>query len=172
MISNQHHHSWPMLLATQASRPTTKRSPNQRERKREGGGGGRSWRVNKDRIDWGSIPCFGCMLPPSHKLVGPINYGSHQLWGGRYIHLKQGVFSRIDSIEMGKKIPRVFLKWHKYKGILGICLGRSRWDDQNLYLPHPRGWDKKISPPHPIIHLCQDKMRWVRVKLRSLIIIK
>ena len=76
---------------------------NQRERKREGGGGVRSWRVNKDRIDWGSISCFGCMLPPSHKLVEPISCGSHQLWGGRRIHLKQGVFSWIDSTETRKK---------------------------------------------------------------------
>ena len=35
-----------------------------------------------------NIPCSECMLPPSHKLVGSISCGSHQLWERRNIHPK------------------------------------------------------------------------------------
>ena len=34
----------------------------------------------------GSIPCYWCILPPTHSCVGPTAGGSHQLWVWENIH--------------------------------------------------------------------------------------
>ena len=36
-------------------------------------------RKKKHHVRGGIILCYGCMLPPSRKLVGPTAGGSHQL---------------------------------------------------------------------------------------------
>ena len=36
-------------------------------------------RKKKHQVRGGSIPCYGCMLPPSHKLVEPTSVKKHEI---------------------------------------------------------------------------------------------
>ena len=90
-------------------------------------------RNKKHHVRGGSIPCYGCMVPHSHKLVGPTNiyiyiyiYVKHKPHLGEHEILPSGTFiepllfklSSHQSLHLCKTFSSLMCQWSEYTLII------------------------------------------------------
>ena len=76
-------------------------------------------RKKKRHVRGGSIPCYGCMLPPSHKLVEPTSMRKHEILpSGTFVEPLSFKLPSHQSLHLYKTFNSLTCQWSEYTFII------------------------------------------------------